>query len=80
MTPVRRDPAGFPVRRVLTMLARVHAAMKPVWAALLARLYRARFQSRGRNFSFGARSVYSFETISVGDNVNLGYRPVLVAT
>lgn len=39
-----------------------------------------RFASHGRDFVFDPDGVYSFESISVGDRVNLGYRPILVAT
>lgn len=42
-------------------------------------LYRSRFASHGKGFSFDVFGVYTWETISVGNNVNLGYRPVLIA-
>jgi acetyltransferase-like isoleucine patch superfamily enzyme len=38
-----------------------------------------RFASRGHRFSFDPDGTYSFETIHVGDNVNLGIRPFIVA-
>jgi len=38
------------------------------------------FAHHGRGFRFDPDGVYSFHTILVGDNVNLGLRPVLVAT
>lgn len=47
--------------------------------ALLAWLYRARFAQTGSNFSFDPLGVYSYPNIHVGDNVNLGYRPVIIA-
>lgn len=47
---------------------------------LLALLYRSRFAGHGRNFSFDPFGVYSYETITVGDNVNLGHRPVMIAS
>ena len=39
-----------------------------------------RFGAHGRDFVFDPDGVYSYETIFVGDNVDLGYRPILVAT
>lgn len=47
---------------------------------LLARLYRYRFAHIGANFSFDPLGVYSYQNITVGDNVNLGYRPILIAS
>ncbi len=47
---------------------------------MLALIYRSRFASFGKNFSFDPFGVYSYETISVGDNVNLGYNPILIAS
>ena len=46
---------------------------------LLVLTYRSRFARHGKNFSFDPLGVYTYETISVGDNVNLGYRPILMA-
>lgn len=43
-------------------------------------LHRSRFKRIGKNFSYDPYGVYTFETISVGDNVNLGYRPILIAS
>jgi acetyltransferase-like isoleucine patch superfamily enzyme len=42
--------------------------------------YRTLFKSYGNNFSFDPNGVYSFSTITVGHNVNLGYRPIILAT
>jgi acetyltransferase-like isoleucine patch superfamily enzyme len=39
-----------------------------------------RFASHGSGFVFDPDGIYSFETIHVGDNTDLGYRPVLLAT
>lgn len=47
---------------------------------LLAWIYRNRFQKTGKNFSFDPLGIYSFRNISVGDNVSLGYRPLLIAS
>lgn len=46
---------------------------------LLARLYLPRFEKTGVNFSFDPLGVYTYQNISVGDHVNLGYRPTLIA-
>jgi len=43
------------------------------------RMMRPRFASYGANFRFDPTGTYSFENIHVGDNVNLGVRPTLVA-
>jgi acetyltransferase-like isoleucine patch superfamily enzyme len=38
------------------------------------------FGSHGVNFVFDPDGVYSFKSIHVGNNVDLGYRPILIAT
>ncbi|WFE49212.1 acyltransferase [Micromonospora sp. WMMD1155] len=38
-----------------------------------------RFAAHGDNFTFDPDGVYTYETIEVGRNVDLGYRPVLMA-
>ncbi|MBM3493975.1 MAG: galactoside O-acetyltransferase, partial [Armatimonadetes bacterium] len=38
------------------------------------------FRSHGRAFRFDPRGVYTFQTISVGDNVNLGLRATMIAS
>lgn len=50
-----------------------------IFKKALSAVYRHRFASHGSNFSFDVFGVYSWDTISVGNNVNLGYRPVLIA-
>lgn len=40
----------------------------------------AKFHKRGRKVRFDPDGVYTFKTITVGDNVDLGYRPILIAT
>lgn len=47
---------------------------------LLCAILARRFRSRGRRFQFDPYGLYSFDRITVGDNVNLGYRPILVAS
>ncbi len=46
---------------------------------LLMFIYRPLFESYGKNFRFDPYGLYSFSNISVGDDVNLGYKPVLLA-
>ncbi len=67
------------MKALFSILARVHAATGTLYKGLLCRIYRTRFIQHGRNFSFDPSGIYSFESISVGDNVNLGYRPILIA-
>uniref|UniRef100_UPI002ED4383B acyltransferase n=1 Tax=Micromonospora acroterricola TaxID=2202421 RepID=UPI002ED4383B len=38
-----------------------------------------RFAARGDNFTFDPDGVYTYETIEVGRNVDLGHRPVIMA-
>lgn len=65
---------------VLSRLARALQLCGDAGKKALAILYRSRFASYGRDFSFDPFGVYSYETISVGNNVNLGYRPILIAS
>ncbi|MBM7493634.1 acetyltransferase-like isoleucine patch superfamily enzyme [Micromonospora luteifusca] len=39
----------------------------------------SRFAARGDNFTFDPDGVYTYETIEVGRNVDLGHRPVIMA-
>jgi len=65
---------------VLIWLARNLQRGGDVVKKVLALIYRSRFASCGKNLSFDPLGVYSYETISVGDNVNLGHRPILMAS
>lgn len=47
---------------------------------LLGKIHRSRFASYGKEFSFDPYGIYSYENISVGNKVNLGYRPIIVAS
>ncbi|MEU7841889.1 acyltransferase [Micromonospora sp. NPDC049114] len=38
-----------------------------------------RFAARGDNFTFDPDGVYTYETIEVGHNVDLGHRPIIIA-
>jgi acetyltransferase-like isoleucine patch superfamily enzyme len=55
-----------------------HFASK-AWRRMLMYLYRPMFAAHGRNFRFDPFGAYTFATISVGDDVNLGVEPILMA-
>lgn len=65
--------------RFLAALARTIDLVIAAGNSLLARLYRSRFAKVGRNVSFDVHGVYSYENIELGNDVNLGYRPILIA-
>lgn len=50
-----------------------------VWMRFRMHLLRPAFKHYGRNFAFDPDGYYTFETIEVGDDVSLGYRPTLLA-
>lgn len=64
---------------VLSLTARAIDFCGAAGKKILSLVYRSRFRSYGKNFSFDPFGVYTYESICVGDNVNLGYRPVLIA-
>jgi len=51
-----------------------------VWFRLRMIAIRPLFAAYGRRFDFDPDGIYSFRTITVGDDVSLGLRPVLIAT
>jgi acetyltransferase-like isoleucine patch superfamily enzyme len=51
-----------------------------VWRHLLMILYRPLFGRHGKNFRFDPAGSYTFQTIHVGDEVSLGWRPTLMAS
>jgi acetyltransferase-like isoleucine patch superfamily enzyme len=51
-----------------------------LFRSLLGRIHRHRFARFGHHFSFDPYGVYSYENISIGNHVNLGYRPILLAS
>lgn len=65
---------------MLIMAAKIVHRLGDAGTKVVALLYRSRFASVGKNFSFDPFGVYSYENIEIGDNVNLGYRPVLIAS
>lgn len=66
-------------KSIVVAIASVIDRMFSLSVSALARLYRPRFAHTGVNFSFDPLGIYTYQNISVGDNVNLGYRPVLIA-
>jgi acetyltransferase-like isoleucine patch superfamily enzyme len=65
---------------LLRILAKMHIFAGKVYRRLLMYVYRPLFASYGKNFRFDPRGLYTFGTIRVGDDVNLGYRPIVSAT
>jgi acetyltransferase-like isoleucine patch superfamily enzyme len=51
-----------------------------LWRRIRELCLRPLFASYGSNFRFDPDGTYSFHTISVGNDVNLGQRPILLAT
>lgn len=47
---------------------------------VLVLLYRIRLGRVRANFSFDPLGIYSYKKIPYGDNVNLGYRPILIVS
>ena len=64
----------------LKPLAKWHYFLGRAYRRLLMYLYRPLFGAHGNNFVFDPYGVYSFENIRVGDDVNLGDRPLLLAS
>ena len=50
------------------------------WRRFREYLLRPLFLAHGQHFRFDPGGVYSFRTITVGEDVNLGLRPLLLAT
>lgn len=65
---------------IVSGLARALQRVGDAGKKTLALIYRSRFSAYGRNLAFDPFGVYSYETISIGDNVNLGHRPILIAS
>lgn len=68
------------MKPILVMVGMFIHFLRQLIHKFLTLYYRTQFKSHGRNFSFDPFGVYSFSTITVGDNVNLGYRPIILAT
>ena len=81
-TPRQRLPMesrGIMMRAILQPLAESSVFAAKVYRRLLMYIHRPLFASYGRNFRFDPFGLYTYCTISVGDDVNFGYRPILMA-
>lgn len=68
------------MRLIFVFLSITCERFSNLFRSIIAKVYRYRFAQVGRSFSFDPFGVYSYENISVGDHVNLGYRPIILAT
>ncbi|MBB5642360.1 acyltransferase [Cryobacterium roopkundense] len=75
--PGHPSRAGAVVARALEAVG--HAAGHAGWV-VSGYAQADRFGARGRNFVFDPAGTYTHRTIFVGNNVNLGVRPTLMAT
>lgn len=78
-SPFASDQLFMPMSKEVFFRYLLDVPVKLVRMALCSILAR-RFRSHGRKFRFDPLGHYSFDRISVGHNVNLGYRPLLVAS
>lgn len=53
--------------------------MGKIFRRLKMYLYRPMFEKYGSNFHFDPNGLYSFSNITVGNDVSLGYKPILMA-
>lgn len=75
--PNRPGPMVSAIARILhLLLTSASTARRRIKGYALV----GQFASRGRDFVFDPDGNYSFKTIRVGDNVNLGARPTILAT
>lgn len=65
--------------RLARHCARAWIVLQKITSRAWMYLYRPQFASYGRRFRFDPSGVYTYHTISVGDDVSLGYRPILLA-
>jgi acetyltransferase-like isoleucine patch superfamily enzyme len=65
---------------IFRVLAKMHLLAGKIYRRMLMYLYRPMFASHGKNFRFDPYGFYTFNTIRVGDDVYLGYRPIVMAT
>ncbi|MFG2046865.1 acyltransferase [Micromonospora sp. NPDC048935] len=76
---VRPDQPGTLLGPVLGSLGRLLCAAARARRAIRGLALADRFAARGDNFTFDPDGVYTCESIEVGHNVDLGYRPILMA-
>ncbi len=68
------------IRSLISLPGRLHFVFRRIRKRVLMILYRPLFGSHGKDFSFDPDGQYSYKTIHVGDDVSLGYLPILLAT
>ncbi|MEH1166202.1 acyltransferase [Micromonospora sp. CPCC 205539] len=71
---------GALLRPVVVALDRLLCSGSRARRAIRGLALAGRFAARGDNFTFDPDGVYTCHTIEVGRNVDLGYRPILMAT
>ncbi|MFG2057314.1 acyltransferase [Micromonospora sp. NPDC048930] len=76
---VRRGRPGPVLRRLASAADLGWTAGRRIRRAVRGWALAGRFAARGDNVVFDPDGVYSFETIELGSNVDLGYRPMLIA-
>lgn len=57
-----------------------HGAARKARRLVLGYAAAGRFAGYGKNFDFDPDGIYSYESITVGDNVTLGVKPIIMAT
>lgn len=68
------------VRQVASAVTQLFSVASKARKAARGYAVAGRFAGYGKNFDFDPDGIYSYETITVGDNVNLGVGPTLLAT
>ncbi|GAB3957808.1 acyltransferase [Micromonospora vulcania] len=76
---VAAGPRGAVIGPVIVALDRLLSTGVRARRAVRGFALAGRFAARGDNFTFDPDGVYTCETIEVGHNVDLGYRPILMA-
>jgi acetyltransferase-like isoleucine patch superfamily enzyme len=64
---------------ILSAAGRLHNLLVRLRRRLLMYIYSPIFGSHGKNFRFDPDGFYSYKNIHAGDDVSLGYRPMLMA-
>lgn len=68
------------MKLVLVFISLVIGKISAGIRIVLGKIHRNRFASYGKELSFDPYGIYSYENISVGNKVNLGYRPIIIAS
>lgn len=61
------------------MLAKIHNIYVRLRRRIFENIYKPLFGSYGKNFRFDPEGYYSYSNIYVGDDVSLGWKPVIMA-